>query len=478
MSHSSSEQARRARGWIVFGISIGLLTMIAVLYNGIRFFLDQNDYNKGHQAYLQADCTVAIQRFDSVLNAWRLLDIGGFPSRSAQEKAECLPFQAAVEKQQAGDLGGAMIGYLSFIQDYNNSALRETARSRGAALFGQAGTSGLADAQSCGSIDSLQAEQFISQPDVNLPPFYLSCGQFYDRTGDSRGSADMYEKLLTEYPNNSLAEQAKVLLMANPEACKESESLKNSVIAAQNEFMPSLYFRCGQIYDSSENQRDSFEMYKKLLIEYPNAGVAPQAEALLLANPVACQEADPLKNSVIAERSEFMPSLYYTCGQAYESQGNWEQAAIMYEKLLVDYPGHALTADAEAGLARSIVEESRAASAGEIPPPERSGSTGNTMTAVRIQNDSPDRLRIVFSGPESLIAELEACSTCTTYPGFGPLFCREKGPVGYYPLPAGDYDVVVESISNTGTTPWTGRWSLVSGDEYYSCFIVTTTFGP
>jgi hypothetical protein len=181
---------------------------------------------------------------------------------------------------------------------------------------------------------------------------------------------------------------------------------------------------------------------------------------------------------VIAERTDFMPSLYVGCGQAYEGIGDWDAAILMYEDFLADHPDHALAADVEAALARSIVAQAQSLGAGEIPPPARSGSTGSDVTVVIIQNDSPDPLRIVFSGPESRVEELEACDTCTNYTGTGPAFCPELGPIGNYPLLPGEYDVVVESVSDDGTTPWTGSWELVSGDEYYSCFFVVTTFGP
>ena len=154
--------------------------MVAVAYNAIRFFLDQNNYSKGHQAYLQADCTVAIQHFDSVIDGWRLVDMGGFPGLSQKEKAECLLFQKAVDHQQAGDFSGALIAYMNFIKEYNHSALTDAARSRGSSLFGQAKPSELADEKSCASIDSLRGENLIPQQDVNLPPFYISCGQVYD----------------------------------------------------------------------------------------------------------------------------------------------------------------------------------------------------------------------------------------------------------------------------------------------------------
>ena len=107
------------RIYIGLGILAGLLIMVAVAYNAIRFFLDQDNYNKGHQAYLQADCAVAIRHFDSVIGAFRLVDIGGFPGLATQQKAECLPFLAAVEQQQTGNFSGALMAYMEFIQEHD-----------------------------------------------------------------------------------------------------------------------------------------------------------------------------------------------------------------------------------------------------------------------------------------------------------------------------------------------------------------------
>jgi len=320
---------------------LGALLVIAVVgYSATRYFIDRSNYNKGHQAYQQADCAIAIRHFDSIISGWRLVDIGGYSALAQQEKAECLSFQAAVDKQQAGDRSAALIAYADFVSDYSSSVLAEAARNRSASLFEQAKPSALASQESCQKIDILLEEDLIPQRDVNLPLFYLACGQ------------------------------------------------------------------------------------------------------------------------------------------AYEDAGDWANAVTMYESFLAEYPSHSLASDVEAALARSIVAQAKAAGAGEIPAPSLSGSTGSGFTEVVIQNDSPERLRIVFSGPESRVEELGACSSCQTYFGIGPLFCPEQGPIGRYTLKPGQYDVVVESISDTGVTPWIGDWSLVSGDEYYSCFFIVTTFGP
>ena len=407
-SNSPSQQPQKSRcGCVSF---IFFFLILVTVYSTARYFIDKSNYSKAHQAYQQADCAVAISHFDKVINGWRLFDIGGYPALAQQEKAECVPFQAAVDKQQVGDFSMALVAYTDFVTDYSGSVLAKASRNRSKSLFEQAKPSALASLESCERLDSLLEKELIPQRDVNLPLFYLACGQ---------------------------------------------------------------------VYDTANNQQDSFAMYESLLTEYPSHSLAGQAEESLLANPVACEEADSLKkNSTIANRTDFIPTLYYSCGQAYEDDGDWGNAVTMYENFLADYPSHSLASDAEAALARSIVAQAKAGGAGEIPAPESSGSTGSKLTEVIIQNDSPERLRIVFSGPESHVEELGACSSCTNYTGIGPLYCPEKGPIGRYALQPGQYDVVVESINDSGTTPWTGKWDLVSGDEYYNCFFVVTTFSP
>ncbi len=473
-----SSQPRKG---ISYGRLILILAIIVVGYSAIRYFIDRNNYKNGHQAYQQAECAVAITHFEKIINGWRLVDIGEYPALAQQEKAECIPFQTAVDRQQAGDFSMALVAYTDFVTNYSSSVLAEVARNKSKSLFEQAKPLALANLESCERLDSLLEKELIPQRDINLPLFYLACGQVYDKFNNyQQESFGIHESLLTEYPSHSLAGQAEASLFANPVACKEVDSLKkNNTIANRRDFIPTLYYSCGQAYENDRDWGNAILMYESLLTEYPNHSLSGQTEASLFVNPVACEEIDSLKkNNTIANRRDFIPTLYYNCGQAYENDRDWGNAILMYENFLADYPSHSLASDAEAALARSIVAQAKAAGAGQIPAPESSGSTGSELTEVIIQNDSPNRLRIVFSGPESHVEELGACSSCTSYIGDGPLFCPEKGPIGRYTLDAGQYDVVVESISGSGTTPWTGTWDLVSGDEYFNCFFVVTTFGP
>ena len=175
MSYSNSSQPRRRPSW---GSLIALLAVAVVGYSAIRYFIDWSNYYKGHQAYQQADCTQAIHNFDSIIKGWRLLDVSGYSALAQKEKGECLLFQAAVNKEQAGDFSTALVSYADFIRvmGISGNVLTEAARN------------------------------------VNLPLFYLASGQVYDTKNDYTKSYLMYKRFLIEYPEHQLSAQVETAL--------------------------------------------------------------------------------------------------------------------------------------------------------------------------------------------------------------------------------------------------------------------------
>lgn len=90
-----------------------------------------------------------------------------------------------------------------------------------------------------------------------------------------------------------------------------------------------------------------------------------------------------------------------------------------------------------------------------------------------IQNDSPEKMQIIFSGPQPRFEELAPCADCQTYTTSNiPEFCPEQGPVGTYTLEPGTYEVVVKSVGGVSVTPFTGTWTLQDGSEYFNCFYI------
>ena len=189
-------------------------------------------------------------------------------------------------------------------------------------------------------------------------------------------------------------------------------------------------------------------------------------------NEELCEQIDQfLINDLIPQRDTNLPLVYFACGQLFDKAELYFVAIDYYELFLNGYPNNPRASEVKSALLHSIVANAKTSGAGNLPTPERSATTDDGSTVVIVRNESPESLRIVFSGSENRIEELEACSTCSTYYA-SPLFCPDTGPVGRYTVQPGQYFVVVESTSDSGTTPWSGNWTLESGGEYTNCFFI------
>ncbi|MCA1991092.1 MAG: hypothetical protein LDL41_03460 [Coleofasciculus sp. S288] len=208
-------------------------------------------------------------------------------------------------------------------------------------------------------------------------------------------------------------------------------------------------------------------------IRQQSAALFEQAGLAALAKPTVCEKMDILvKKNLIPQQDTNLPALYHSCGQVYATRENYANAVNMYERFLENYQKHQLASEVKAALAQSMVAEAKAKGAGDILQPGRSGITSDGTTVVEIRNDSPETMRIVFSGPDPRFEELDPCDDCIKYVGKGPESCPNKGPIERYTLKPGQYDVVVKSISDRGIRPFTGNWSLDNGTEYNSCFFI------
>ena len=202
------------------------------------------------------------------------------------------------------------------------------------------------------------------------------------------------------------------------------------------------------------------------------ASIFKENEPASFVNQDLCSQIDQfVSRDLIPQRDANLPLVYFACGQLYEKAELYSIAIDYYDRFLDGYPDHPRASEAKSALLHAIVANAKANGGGNIPTPERSGTTDDGSTVVIVRNESPESLRIVFSGSENRIEELEACATCSAYYA-SPLVCPDTGPVARYTLKPGEYFVVVESTSDSGTTPWSGDWTLESGGEYTNCFFI------
>lgn len=458
-------------------ISLGIVLVAACLplaiYSGARYLIDQNNLEISQQAYQGADCATGIERTEKVLSAWRLADFGDLAQNAKTINEACLPYQAAADQQSGGDYPAALAGFAALALDEPGSILGKAAQGRVITLFTSRQPAELAGVPACDWLTELDANSLVPQPETRLPELFMACAEAYQVASTDDQAVKMYQRLLADFAEHPRSGEAETALLDLPAACEQAVFLANQpAIVSRGDFLPRYYFHCAQYYDLQDSEKKAIDMYKRLLIDYPSHALADQAESGLLENPAACDSAEALhKEAALARRGELMPSLLYRCGQDFEGSRKFDQAVRMFELFMQSYPQHNLADEVNTALARSLVNAAKAAGAATISAPQRSGSTSSGETEVVIQNDSPERLRIVFSGPKALITEIEACSSCSTWT-FPPLFCPEKGPIGRFTLPSGNYAVLVESIGESGVTPYTGDWDLEGGDKYYSCFYI------
>lgn len=242
---------------------------------------------------------------------------------------------------------------------------------------------------------------------------------------------------------------------------------------------------------SADKPADAVVAYSAFVAKYANSPLKDAAltkgqqvitdgEPADVAAPALCESLDDLVDKqFIAQPDDQLPPLVYACGQAYEASSAPHDALAFYERFLSDYPDHALAAEVTDAYARTTIADAQASGAGELPPPQAVGASDQAgeQVMVVIQNDSPEELSLIFSGPEVRVERLEPCADCEKFSGDGPSACPEKGPVGKYLLNPGSYDVVVKAAGKDGVTPFRGNWSLESGQEYSSCFYLVTGGG-
>ncbi|HXW01447.1 MAG TPA: hypothetical protein VEC93_23755, partial [Anaerolineae bacterium] len=123
-------------------IGCGILVVAALacaVCAGINFYqytVQQDNYEAGHAAYLEADCATAIPLYDLAINGGGL---GGDSNEAAKssvaEKSECQELQKAIDAQTGGDFGAAMAGYANFLETYPETPLVPAVRSQAETLF-------------------------------------------------------------------------------------------------------------------------------------------------------------------------------------------------------------------------------------------------------------------------------------------------------------------------------------------------------
>lgn len=282
--------------------------------------------------------------------------------------------------------------------------------------------------------------------------------------GDCTRAISSFDEVLDSDSDLNSEEAQKA--SAERQECADFQAAAGSQVAGRHGEALLAY---SQFQDSYPDSPLSGKVLDQAAVLFSEA--APDA----IANAVVCQEADALaQRGLIPDPAANLPPLLFACGAQYEAAQQFTEAIAVYERVRQEFADHPVAQQVDEALARTILAEAQTFGAGALPAPQSLGGTGTGPAVVIIQNDSPERLSLVFNGAELRVETLEPCASCQNYTGDGPDACPEQGPIGTYTVPPGDYEVVVRSLSDTSVSPFRGNWSLASGDEYYSCFFLVS----
>jgi hypothetical protein len=184
-----------------------------------------------------------------------------------------------------------------------------------------------------------------------------------------------------------------------------------------------------------------------------------------------------LDRKVVLYTSSYVPAMLYQCGQTYAEQKMLAESITAYETFMAHFPAHSLAVQAEAGMARSIIQFAKGSAAGSIQQPGLANTLDSPTATLTLQNGTHYPVRIAYSGPEGHVKELPACETCTTADASATT-CSNQGPVVEYQVAPGQYDVVFQTINdsqlvhNPSAPRWTSSWNLARGGQYSGCVVL------
>ncbi|MFD7133574.1 hypothetical protein [Streptomyces sp. NPDC059894] len=169
----------------------------------------------------------------------------------------------------------------------------------------------------------------------------------------------------------------------------------------------------------------------------------------------------------------------YLCGVDQYKDGDFEAAQTTMNEFVKENKNSKNRALAQKiAIAAEIAQTVPAA--GKRLPTTRSGGS----ISVTVQNDSPDDITVLYTGPVTGSFTLKACGSCTTYslsstlsPSFEPCSSGKNYPERTISLPPGTTYFLHKPQGDSLSSPASDTAKLSSGYIYTECAYATQTLG-
>lgn len=258
-----------------------------------------------------------------------------------------------------------------------------------------------------------------------------------------------------------------------------------------------------------EGWRDAYALYVRLVDDHagsPEAEATPDAVQAMWEGATAgfrerrwCDAIvalrafgdlpgdDGLSDDVVAAAHRDLPVALLQCGLERSADDNLAGARTMLQEVVDGYPGTSGATRAQAELDDITRREEEARIRDEIagvepgadalPPPAAAGTAPAGTVTVEIVNGSPERLEILYTGPQTGSMTIDPCGDCATSSSIDNIllgsYCgTTSSPRRTITLAPGDYQVVAKAADGADVRPFSGTWALASGTAYSDCYYI------
>ena len=176
---------------------------------------------------------------------------------------------------------------------------------------------------------------------------------------------------------------------------------------------------------------------------------------------------------VVSKAQAARPTALYDCAVSEHRAGQEANAIADLNAFSKKYPDNPLIGKARTLLIDAEVAQFLSGAHDRLDLPFRAGSAVAGRSVIEIENDEPNRIELLFSGPVSKSVVIEACRSCHKYDkAHKPSSCTGTGPDIFISLDPGKYLTVLHAPNDPNIRVAAGTWDLANSQKYFECYFL------
>ncbi|WP_049578530.1 tetratricopeptide repeat protein [Streptomyces sp. SBT349] len=447
------------RPWLPYAAAGTLLVVVAA---GLTFFrsIPTGEFDRAERAHADRDCAGALPHYERAAAGRYAFALNPASAEARTGRDACAVALRAEAAAGDGDFEEAVAAYESYLGHYDGAPPWEGAEAR----LGQvrmAAADALAEAATGADGD----DGGEGADGADLSAAYRAAVEAYTTVRAEHPDAPeaarvpgriaaLYEAGTADLTDRPCATVGDLEAFEDLSTVETSEAAQ--LAARARDGLPGAQLACGEERFAAE--------------EFCRAGDAFEAASRLPGATAGQRE----------EAEESTGRSLYECGVAHYEEREWARARDALQRLIDGYPDDARAPVADELLIAVEISEIGEGTTGALPPPRPAGGAPGSTVTVELVNDSTEALEILWTGPETGTASIDACTDCTTRDGLDGRLGEACGtdrerPARTLTLAPGAYELVVRTTTGAYVTPYAGDWTLTGGTAYTDCYYISAT---